>query len=125
MTAQQLIETALFLSPEKLKNRPAEALHDALAFTEALRILEGSPAPNQSVARPQRPRQEQPPSTKHSDNSNPIDRLRSFREQSGMSTATIAKALGVNTGTLYFWLSGRYAPRQRSLDKIVSFLKKQ
>jgi DNA-binding transcriptional regulator YiaG len=122
MTAQQLIETALFLSPEKLKNRPAEALHDALAFTEALRILEGSPAPKQSVARAQQPQQEQP---KHSDNSNPIDQLRSFRKQSGMSTATIAKALGVHTGTLYFWLSGRYAPRQQSLDKIVSFLKKQ
>jgi DNA-binding transcriptional regulator YiaG len=107
MTAQELIETAMFLSPEKLKNRPAEALHDALAFTEALRILETSPT------------------AKHSDNSNPIDQLRNFRQQSGMTTATIAKALGVHTGTLYFWLSGRYVPRQQSLDKIVSFLKKQ
>jgi DNA-binding transcriptional regulator YiaG len=119
MTPQQLIETAQFLNAEKLKSRPAEALRDALAFTEALRMLEASPVFEEPAG------QHEKPIIEASDNSNPIDQLRNFRSRSGMTTATIAKALGVHTGTLYFWLSGRYAPRQQSLDKIVSFLKKQ
>jgi DNA-binding XRE family transcriptional regulator len=124
MTPQQLIETAMFLNAEKLKSQPAEALRDALAFTEALRMVETSPAPNQLAAHPKEGGNFEQPVITASSNSNPIDQLRNFRKQNHMSTATLAKALGVHPGTLYFWLSGKYEPRRESFDKIVTFLKR-
>jgi len=116
MTPQELIETAQALNPKKLASRPAEALQDAFAYVEALRLIHTQAKPRIT---------DRPDPADHSagnDGSVMIERLRVFREQRKISVVKLAKLLNIHSGTLYFWLSGKYEPSSKSATKIGKFL---
>lgn len=50
-------------------------------------------------------------------------RLTSARERSGMSRTGLAARLGVHQGTVYYWETGRSAPRgQQMVDRLITVL---
>jgi DNA-binding XRE family transcriptional regulator len=115
MTPKELIETAQFLNPEKTKSRPAEALQDALAYTQALQILNGQTITAKIAELKSVPQKDTEPDSI-------IDQLQVYRKRSGLSVSKLAEKLKVASGTLYFWMDRKYTPSDRSMNKIAEFL---
>jgi DNA-binding transcriptional regulator YiaG len=113
MTPKELIETSQFLNPEKTKSRPAEALQDALAYTQALQILNGQTTKiAQLKSVPQ----------KDAEANSAIDQLEAYRKRNRLSVSKLAEKLKTSSPSLYFWLGHKYAPSERSMIKITEFL---
>jgi Helix-turn-helix len=132
MTPNELIETAQYLNPEKLEHDPAAALQDALAYSEALRILasrkkENQPAPNPAPDPLGKPDptlssaelDQLPTFTKAGEL---VRRLKAYCNKKRLSVYQLGPMIGIKPASLYHWFNSKYRPGETNVKKIAKFL---
>lgn len=56
------------------------------------------------------------------DSHDPIDQLREFLKREKISMSKAAKAMGLSTSSVAFWLQGKWKPGRKSIAKIKKYL---
>jgi hypothetical protein len=115
MTAQELLDLARELNPDKLLDDPSAALKDAYTFSQALELARNElaePILPDALAHPSLP-------------SSLVARFQQFMQHTGMTYREVGTEIGVHATTVGTWAKGTRDIKGRNVSKVEKFLKRQ